>query len=202
MKLFVPLAAVAVGALALTGLKKKKKKPFEEYAPDIPEGDDALDVGESVAEVIVEDVGMREPARAPQGDPPNPAGAGPYGNYDHAYWEKGSPGASARFIREHFAAMGYPVIIDDTPMNELGPDGGLGGGDDVPNENVRAFQSDYNAVSRAGLSGHPGVPSYMNGLDEDGLVGPNTLNGLQLVRREGIHEEFRTLADESRSRGY
>lgn len=197
MKLLAPLAAVAVGAIALSSRKKKKKA-----APDDGFADGGFDEGESAAEVIVEDTGHREPSRMPQGDPPNAAGAGPYGNYDHSYWEKGSPGASARFIREHFVSMGYPVIIDDTPMNELGRDGKLGGGDDVPNENVRQFQSDYNAVSRAGIAGHPGIPNYMKGLDEDGLVGPNTLNGLQLVQQEGLYPDFRNLANESRSRGY
>lgn len=197
MKLLAPLAAVAVGAIALSSRKKKKKPVVEdEYI------DEGFDEGESPAEVIVEDTGRREPSRMPQGDPPNAAGAGPYGNYDHSYWEKGSPGASAKFIREHFVSMGYPVLIDETPMNELGRDGKLGGGDDVPNENVRQFQADYNAVSRAGVAGHPGIPNYMNGLDEDGLVGPNTLNGLQLVQQEGLYPDFRNLANESRSRGY
>jgi len=201
MRLIAPLAAVAFGALALSGMKKKKKSaPAASPQEGAPE--EEFEEGESVAEVIVDDTGVRSPTRKPQGDPPNPAGAGPYGNYDHSYWEKGSPGASARFIREHFVSMRYPVVINDTPMNELGPDGRLGGGDDVPNENVRHFQSDYNAVSRAGLVGQLGAPSYMNGLDEDGLVGPNTLNALQLVQQEGMQYDLRDLAEESRARGY
>ena len=56
--------------------------------------------------------------------------------------------------------------------------GRLGGEDDKPDGVVRAFQVDYNTVSF--LNDIEDVyPGNMGGLDDDGLVGPFTLNALR-----------------------
>lgn len=111
------------------------------------------------------------PSRPP-GNPPNPAG----GSYDSSFWDAGGTAAARQRIFDAFQALGYQTPSDRDTMNDPGGDRKLGGGDDVANSEVRRFQSDYNAVSRAGLLGRS-----MGGLDQDGMLGVNTLNGLKYV---------------------
>lgn len=115
--------------------------------------------------------GPRRPQRPP-GHPPPWGGScrSPDNAYDANFWD------SKQTILDAFDILGYETPTDRETMNRLGPDGELGGGDDVLNPEVRRFQKDYNKVSRAGKF----LPD-MGGLDEDGLVGPCTLNGLKVV---------------------
>jgi len=108
-------------------------------------------------------------------DPPN-FGA-PDATYDAEIFQEPSD------IREFFAAFGYlPVSqINNEPMNDLGPDRKLGGGDDVPSEAVAEFQEDYNLVVASNDQGQ-----IWGTLDEDGLVGPHTLNALQQARSQAV----------------
>ena len=100
----------------------------------------------------------------PPGDPPNPAAPA---SYDATRF------AERIDILDAFSSLGYATPASRDTMNDLGADGALGGGDDVPSPVVRQFQLDYNAVSVAGtLGGNAG------GLTPDGYVGPKTLNGL------------------------
>ena len=91
------------------------------------------------------------------------------GEYNEAYWPTGAS------VKGTFAMLRYPVPNRPT-MNELGPDGQIGGGDDVPNPVVAQFQDDYNAMSAKGVLGN-----MAGGLATDGFVGPCTLNGLENV---------------------
>lgn len=91
------------------------------------------------------------------------------GEYNEAFWP------TQASVKGTFAQLGYPVP-DRPTMNELGPDGALGGGDDVPNPVVVQFQDDYNAMSGRGVLGNMG-----GGLNTDGFVGPCVLNGLENV---------------------
>jgi hypothetical protein len=126
----------------------------------------------------------KKPTRKPPGSPP------PYGDscfppamggtqaYDNAFWDKGGNVMEAREgIFAAFEGLGYETPRDRSTMNDPGPDAALGGGDDVPNSEVRRFQKDYNKVSTAKKF----VAQDMGGLWEDGLVGPCTLNGLKFV---------------------
>lgn len=99
----------------------------------------------------------------PAGDPPNPAAPAAYDANRYG---------SRADILDAFSSLGYSTPPSRDTMNDLGADGALGGGDDVPSPVVRQFQQDYNAVSRAGVLGGAG------GLDTDGMVGPLTLNGM------------------------
>jgi len=127
----------------------------------------------------------KKPSGKPSGSPP------PYGDscfpedmggtqaYDTSYWDKGGDVVKAREgIFTAFESLGYQTPTDRSTMNDPGPNAELGGGDDIPNSEVKRFQKDYNKVSRAGKF-TPGVK--MGGLWEDGLVGPCTLNGLKYV---------------------
>lgn len=78
-------------------------------------------------------------------------------------------------VKQRFAELGY-AVPDRPTMNDLGPDGQLGGGDDLPNDAVRQFQVEYNVVSAKGLLGPMG-----GGLAMDGFVGPCTLSAIQNV---------------------
>ncbi len=118
----------------------------------------------------------------PAGSPP------PYGNscfppsmggtqaYDHAFWDAGGTVVAREQIFSFFEGLGYSTPADRSTMNDPGPDAALGGGDDVPNAQVKQFQKDYNKASRNNVLG-----SEMGGLWEDGFVGPCTLNGLKYV---------------------
>jgi hypothetical protein len=181
------LALVGLGAVALLASKKKKKTTPEVVVPET---------------VIPKPPPKPKPdSTRPMGNPPNPAG----GPYDQKYWDASRGGVGREGIRRHFNKYGYPVDINDFPMNELGPKGTgsdianasgstgkLGGADDKPSAAVRNFQRHYNAVSRLGKSGAVvtgvKVPSNMGGLDEDGLVGPFTLNGVKYVLDSGMGE--------------
>jgi hypothetical protein len=111
-------------------------------------------------------------AQRPPGHPPPYRGKclPPHNEYDANFWY------SEQTILDAFDILGYETPTDRTTMNRLGPDEKLGGGDDVPNAEVRRFQKDYNKVSLGGKF----VPD-MGGLDEDGLVGPCTLAALKVV---------------------
>jgi hypothetical protein len=121
------------------------------------------------------------PTSKPPGSPP------PYGDscfppsmggtqaYDNAFWDEGGPVPARERIFNYFQLLGYATPADRSTMNDPGPDAALGGGDDVPNAEVKRYQKDYNAASRANV-----FPN-MGGLWEDGYVGPCTLNGLKYV---------------------
>lgn len=113
--------------------------------------------------------GAGRPGGRPQ-LPGRPAGDPPGGclTFDPSRW----PDRQA--ILDGFAQLGYQTPTLRDTMNDLGPDGQLGGGDDIPNPEVAQFQRDYNEHSRRGHLG-PGA----GGLDVDGFVGPCTVNGLQ-----------------------
>jgi len=117
-------------------------------------------------------------------DPPN-AGA-PDGTYDTTVF------AAPSDIRAFFAAFGYipESNVDDTPMNGLGPDRKLGGGDDEPNADVLDFQEDYNLVSKVNEQ-----TLIWGTLDEDGLVGPHTLNALLHAKNQAVDVAQEDLAD-------
>lgn len=177
----MPLLLVAGGAALLLGGKKKKKKTTtgggEEPTPYQPEEEE------------IEPYIPPSPAPKPQ-TPSRPAGNPPGGDsYDGDYW--GATGDERLIsIRQHFVDLGYPVEVGPWPMNILGPKGNveltnidktkgkLGGGDDVPNATVKKFQHEYNMVSRLNKAEKLYAQS-MGGLDEDGYVGPYTLNGLR-----------------------
>jgi hypothetical protein len=118
--------------------------------------------------------------------------------YDTAYWEAGGTVVARQRIFDHFESLGYQTPDDRDTMNDLGPDGKLGN-DDVPNSEVRRFQKDYNTVSRWGGF----LPkSTMGGLDEDGMVGPCTLNGLKLVFENITDKDWPELKAEAKNSGY
>ncbi len=166
-------------ALLLVGGKKKKKAGIE--LADLPGGDDCPDG--SVYDPVTEKCSpiKKSAPRTVRTNPPNPAG----GAYDHKYWDKSQGGGGAALIRSHLNMVVPPVPINETPMNNPGPDGKLGGGDDVPNATVRRFQSEYNGISRLGKSGAvvfgQTVPGNMGTLSTDGYVGPKTLNALKFA---------------------
>lgn len=180
-KSVLPLLVVAGGAaLLMSGKKKKKSTPTtSDTTVDDP--------------FLGDDVYIPpEPAKKPKATAGKPAGRPPRGDdYDPQYWGATSE-ERLENIRQHFVKLGYSVEVGPWPMNKLGPKGSvelenqdgskgkLGGNDDQPNAIVRKFQGDYNKVSR--LSKADKIYSQnMGGLDEDGLVGPLTLNGLRFA---------------------
>lgn len=115
---------------------------------------------------------------SPYGDACLPVGKGGQGRYDESFWDAGGTDAARARIFDMFERFGYETPENRSTMNDPGPDGVLGGYDDVPNAAVRRFQEDYNAVSAWGGF----LPTaVMGGLDMDGLVGPCTLNALKLI---------------------
>lgn len=168
------LIAGGVGALALLfafSAKAKEAPKAADPEPDPPAPPPPTKADEEAVEREMPMITFA-PSKQPV-DPPN------YGTPPEVY-------SSEIFqipqnIREFFWALGYipDSAVDNTPMNPLGPDGMLGGGDDEANEVVRDFQADYNAVSR-----RDGLTAEWGTLDEDGLVGPHTLNALLHVREE------------------
>lgn len=127
------------------------------------------------------DEGKRGRGGKPAGSPP------PYGDacfpqnmggtqaYDNSFWDAGGTVAARQRIFDAFQSLGYSTPTDRSTMNDPGPDAALGGGDDIPNAEVRRFQKDYNGASRRK------VFANMGGLWEDGFVGPCTLNGVKYV---------------------
>jgi hypothetical protein len=97
----------------------------------------------------------------------NPPGNCHSGGYDAARWH------SRESIEDAFADLGYELPVGRNTMNDLGPDGKIGGGDDLPSEAVLKFQKNYNSASRDGSLG-----AGAGGLDQDGMVGPCVLAGL------------------------
>jgi len=91
-----------------------------------------------------------------------------------------------RSIRQAFADLLYipQSEVNSQPMNGVGPDGKLGGGDDVPSSVVRAFQREFNKVALTGAI----ADGTAYRVDVDGFVGPQTLNALQLVLGDGPAE--------------
>lgn len=184
-KSVMPLLLAAGGAALLLGGKKKKKKTTEN--------------GEAPYESTPSDepTPYIPPTPAPKPTTPTrPAGNPPRGDsYDGNYWGA-TPDERLKGIRQHFVDLGYQVQVIPHPMNFLGPKGGtelvntdgskgkLGGGDDDPNATVKRFQHEYNMVSRLNKADKIYSQS-MGGLDEDGMVGPYTLNGLRYAK-EGL----------------
>ena len=120
--------------------------------------------------------GTGTPTNRPSGRPPGGDCSQPTSAYDSAFWDEGGQTIARKRIFDVFQEFGYAPPADRDTMNALGPDGALGGSDDVPNEQVRRFQKEYNAVSRwkKFLTG-------MGGLDRDGFVGACTVNGLKYI---------------------
>ena len=183
----LPILLIGGAALLMMGGKKKKTDIIEPDLPDV--------------------VPPPPPSPPPKQGVVLPywqkAGPPPGGDvYDGPYWglagggpAEGSADARLKGIRQHFADFKYPVDVGPWPMNVLGPagtleltnppgstpsKGKLGGGDDEPNEVVRKFQKEYNAVSKAKKF----AGKEMGGLAPDGLVGPYTLNGLRFVKEK------------------
>jgi hypothetical protein len=118
------------------------------------------------------------PPTAPKYEPPPPCIHDCKDGYDNKMW------SSRQDILDGFAWLGY--VTPDPPqdtMNALGPDGKLGGGDDVKSAVVESFQRAYNRVSRAGTLDRSqyGGNKPMGLLRPDGYVGPKTLNGLEMI---------------------
>jgi len=144
------------------------------------------------------------PKTRPSGDPAPfghacfPPAYGGSNKYDTAYWEAGGTDVARARIFDAFEGLGYSTPGDRDTMNALGPDNALGGGDDIPNPEVSKFQGDYNAVSRWNQF----VPkTQMGGLDQDGKVGPCTLNALKLVHDNLGEEQWDTIVTMARGAG-
>lgn len=179
----IPLLALAGGAaLLLSGGKKKKKSSTGGTGGVDPYSSD------DIPPYIPPTPGARpEPAsNQPAGPPPR------RDSYDEAYWGATSA-ARLTSIRQHFADLGYPMQVSAHPVNILGPKGTIefenidgtmgkmGGGDDQPNATAKKLQHEYNVVSRLNQA-EKFIPGNMGGLDEDGKVGPYTLNGLRTAK--------------------
>jgi hypothetical protein len=141
--------------------------------------------------------GTKTPTNRPPGQPPGGDCNKPSQTYDFAFWDAGGETVARQRIFDYFQTLGYQTPTNRNTMNALGPNAELGGDDDVPNEEVRRFQKEYNAVSRQGtfLSG-------MGGLDRDGLVGPCTLNGIKYVVDNLGENDWQTLVDAADSAGF
>ena len=200
MKKLLPLALIGGGIALAAGGKKKKKKKKKSAFDDLPPVDDADggfqdgDADNSNFPPDPKDTG----SKIPPGDPPNPAGAGEWGNYDHGYWELGNQQDTRANILRHFADFGYATPTTRNTMNDPGKDGVLGGNDDLPNEEVRRFQKEYNAVSRSRTLAGP----EMGGLFPDGFVGPKTLNGLKFVKDNLGARAWSDAVKEAGNKGY
>ena len=131
-------------------------------------------------------------------------------SYDGAYWDPSPGEPRLTSIRQHFADLGYAVKVGPWPMNELGPKGTgtiwknesgttgkTGGYDDKPSAVVKKFQSDYNAVSKA-----KNFVSGMGSLDEDGIVGYYTLNGLRYVTESLGGKHWPDIVKEAGMKGF
>lgn len=150
-------------------------------------------------------------AKRPAGHPPPfgkscyPPQYGGSNRYDSSFWEQGGTAIARQRIFDLFQRFGYATPGGRDTMNELGPDASLGGGDDVPNEQVRSFQKDYNAVSRSGKFGESAPRQKMGGLDPDGFVGPCTLNALRFIELEleakGI-DDWQDVVQAAKDRGF
>jgi len=157
------LGGGALLLLASGGKKKKKSEPIvDEEIVEEEQEEEEIDPPTTGG-------GSSKPKRK---DPPS-QGSGPYGPYDHDFFAEPSD------VKMAFGALGYPVPEDRELMNDPGPDGSLGGGDDVPNVNaVLKFQKQWNQyVEKTGRND-------LGELKEDGYVGPNTLNALQITLTE------------------
>lgn len=116
------------------------------------------------------------PKNRPSGQPPGGDCQKPTQKYDSAYWDAGGRELARARIFGHFQELGYQTPSGRDTMNDPGPNAQMGGEDDIPSEEVRRFQKEYNAVSRWG-----GFLSGMGGLDRDGFVGPCVLNGMKYI---------------------
>ena len=131
------------------------------------------------------------PSVPPRKHPPpygklcNPPEYGGQSRYDLSYWEEGGTEAARERIFEAFEVLGYQTPDDRTSMNDPGapgdPLGPAGEVPDLPSEEVRQFQKDYNRASKAAFLPKSETGAEMGTLDEDGFVGPCTLNGLYHV---------------------
>ncbi len=163
------VAAVGVGVYFIaTSAKAEPKKVKKKVVADQPKPPPGI--------------GKPGAPKKPAGFPPPfgkscyPAKFGGSSAYDDEYWDAGTQAEERQRIFDTFTILGYATPGDRDTMNAVGPDEALGGGDDIPNGEVKRFQADYNDVSR-----WKNFIADMRGLDEDGFVGPCTLNGLKLV---------------------
>lgn len=141
--------------------------------------------------------GGSRPTNRPPGMPPGGNCNKPAQVYDFAYWDAGGQDIARQRIFTNFTDLGYQPPTDRDTMNALGPDAALGGDDDLPNEEVRRFQKEYNAVSRWGK-----FMSGMGGLDRDGFVGPCTLNGMRYVLQNLDGRNWQDLVKEAKAAGF
>ena len=116
------------------------------------------------------------PPNAPSYEPPPPCLENCADGYDDKYWD------SREKILIAFDYIGYDTPPgDDATMNALGPDGELGGGDDVKSAEVEKFQRAYNRVSKGNKITPPNNLPTIGLLRPDGYMGPKTLNGLYVA---------------------
>jgi len=187
--LYIGVGAVGILALILAGTsstaqaKPNPEKRRDDTRKDMPPNDPSQDEPVTTdMDVVLE---WRQtppdpvaPPAAPSKQPIDPPNYGvPPGTYSVEVFK------TPFDVRNFFWAFGYipESAVNDTPMNDLGPDRKLGGGDDKSNEIVRDFQADYNAVVRHNEQG-----DIWGLLDEDGLVGPHTLNALLHAREQAL----------------
>jgi hypothetical protein len=159
------IGGVVIGGLLLWASAAKAQPVAPFVVPPEPDDPDDPFAPESP---------RKRPGGKPFGSPEPQGNDCNAGAYDKNFW------STAQRILDVFDTLGYATPTDRTTMNTLGPDGKLGGGDDGSNPEVVRFQQEYNSVSRW----HKQSGEFfdgMGGLDEDGLVGPCTLNGLAFV---------------------
>jgi hypothetical protein len=180
--------AIGVGAATVVGLGVFLFWPRKASAATIP---DTGNGGKTTPKP--------KPTKPPGHPPPYGFACFPpeYGGtqaYDTAHWDAGGREVARQRIFTAFEDLGYTTPAGRDTMNDPGKDEKLGGGDDIENEEVRRFQKDYNAVSRA-----KNFKSDMGGLDEDGYVGPCTLNGIKYVQDNLGDKNWRDLVAQARA---
>lgn len=195
----LPILLAGGAVLLMMSGKKKTKK-----TPEVP--DDIIIIPNDIpAPVIPKNVAMPYWKKAGSTDRGS--------SYDGAYW--GASGEQRlETIRKYFSDFGYQVEVGPWSMNVLGPKGSvellnqpgsatekgmLGGGDDEPNDIVKDFQKDYNAVSEAHKFGGT---KKMGGLAPDGLVGPYVLNALRFVKENLGGKLWGDFVSEAAKNGY
>jgi len=172
--------AVAVGAGAfflLSGdanASDKGTKPEDpaDPSPELPPGDD--DAPEDPADpppppsvTTPPEPGEKDQKRIsrPSGNPGSAFNCSKK-EYDTSFWDAGTPEQNRQRVIDVFSQLGYD-FNGATKTNGTFKKSGT----------VKRFQEDYNLVSAAGTLG---IPS-MGGLAMDGVVGPCTLNAMQLL---------------------
>lgn len=137
------------------------------------------------------------PSNRPSGQPPGGDCNKPMQRYDSAFWDGGGKEVARAHIFEVFRSLGYQTPSGRDTMNDPGPNAQLGGEDDIPNEEVRRFQREYNAVSR-----WKGFLDSMGGLDRDGFVGPCVLNGIKYILDNLGDRDWQSIVAAAKAAGF